>query len=75
MGTYKATQEDLEIRMWCYRNRVIITPVEVGYRKRSWYIEIDVGGKINKSPECYTPTQIWNQIFEYRRYYYEKYKK
>jgi len=49
--------------------------VEIGYRKKKWYVEIDIRGKTYKSPETYTPTTIWEKIFEYRRYYYEKYKK
>jgi hypothetical protein len=75
MGAYNPTTQDLDIRLWCHRNRIFITPVEIGYRKKKWYVEIDIRGKTYKSPETYTPTTIWEKIFEYRRYYYEKYKK
>ena len=74
MGTYNATSKDYDIRLWCHRNNIFITPVETGYRKRNWYVEINLRGKIYKSPETYTPTTIWEKIFEYRRYYYEKYR-
>tara|TARA_R110002020_G_scaffold97222_1_gene232129 strand:- start:678 stop:902 length:225 start_codon:yes stop_codon:yes gene_type:complete len=74
MGAYNPTERDLDIRMWCHRNHIFITPVETGYRERKWYIEIDIRGKIYKSPEHYTPTTIWDKILEYRKYYYEKYR-
>ena len=47
MGPYKATQEDLDIRMWCYRNSISVVPVQVKYGKRQWYVEITVNGKSN----------------------------
>jgi len=75
MGNYKATYQNYTQMVWCHKNAIYITPVEVGFRKRRWYIEISIGGKVNKSPEEYAHTSIWNQIFKYRNYYYEKYKK
>ena len=74
MGAYSATSNDYDIRLWCHRNHIFITPVETGYRERKWYIEINIRGKVYKSPEHYTPTTIWDKILEYRKYYYEKYR-
>tara|TARA_R110002126_G_scaffold41462_1_gene120516 strand:+ start:912 stop:1160 length:249 start_codon:yes stop_codon:yes gene_type:complete len=75
MGPYKATQEDLDIRMWCYRNSISVVPVQVKYGKRQWYIEITINGKSNTSPESYTHLDIWNKVLQFRKYYYNKYAK
>ena len=46
MGAYSATSNDYDIRLWCHRNQIFITPVETGYRERKWYIEINIRGKV-----------------------------
>lgn len=75
MGNYKATQLDNIIRLWCHRNGIKLTPVQEGYGKRSWKIEVSINGKKSLSPEAYSHLNIWSKIFEYRKYYYDKYKK
>jgi len=75
MGPYNATTEDMEIRLWCHRNGIHVTPVQAGYRKRHWYVEITVNGKATISPKSYDHMSIWDKVMEYRKYYYNKYAK
>tara|TARA_B100000902_G_scaffold276227_1_gene261962 strand:- start:1268 stop:1495 length:228 start_codon:yes stop_codon:yes gene_type:complete len=75
MGPYNATTKDMDIRLWCHRNGIYVTPVQEGYRKRRWYVEITVNGKATKSPESYDHMNIWDKVMEYRKYYYNKYAK
>ena len=39
----------------------------------AWYIDITINGKTTRSPHVYIKDVIWEKIYEYYRYYYEKY--
>ena len=39
-----------------------------------WYVTITNQGRTNESPEAYEKTVIWQKIFEYCRYYFDKRK-
>jgi hypothetical protein len=73
MGEYSVTDQDAEARYWCIKNGIKISPFakQAGY----WYIDITVNGKTSRSPHVYIAGLIWEKIYEYYRYYYDKYKK
>jgi len=73
MGTYMPTSEETKAYQWCINNGIFISPSATG--KASWYIEISIGGKTNKSPETYGKTDIWIKLYEFYKYYYDKYEK
>ena len=55
------------------RNNIFIAPFAESSTK--WYLDITINGKRNRSPDVHTKTTLWNQMFKYYIYYYEKYKK
>lgn len=61
-----------EYYRWCINNGIIIWPI--GDLTDSWHIRITINGKTNISPEKYG-NNLWDKVFEYYKYYYEKYKK
>ena len=71
MGRYEATDEDWEAMRWCINNGITIAPF--AKEPGSWYIDITINGKTNRSPHIYIRDMIWEKIYEYYRYYYEKY--
>ena len=73
MGQYTQSSEDTKAYIWCIRNKIFISPLATG--NGSWYIEINNGGKVNRSPESYGPTTIWIKLYEFYKYYYNKYAK
>lgn len=56
---------------WCLKNNIRISPRAKA--NNAWFIEIENHGKIHTSPETYGKTEIWNKIFEYCKYYFNKY--
>jgi len=40
-----------------------------------WFVDIRNKGKTSTSPETYGKTEIWQKIFEYCKYYYDKHRK
>ena len=73
MGQYMPTLEEKKAYHWCINNSILISPFATG--NGSWYIEIKIGGNISRSPEAYGPTTIWIKLYEFYKYYYEKYAK
>ena len=39
-----------------------------------WYIDIEINKKINRSPQAFNPRELWETIFKYYKYYYNKYE-
>ena len=57
---------------WCINNGIYISPFcKENYV--SWYVDIKINGKLNRSPKYYDSREIWEVIFNYYKYYYEKY--
>ena len=71
MGTYETTELDHKAIDWCIRNNIKIAPF--AKQAGAWYIDITINGKTTRSPHVYTKDIIWEKIYEYYRYYYEKY--
>ena len=73
MGQYMATSQERKHMQWCMNNGIKISPF--ARNTYEWYIDIDINNKKNKSPQVYTKKDLWEQIFNYYKYYYNKYGK
>ena len=73
MGQYMATSQERKHMQWCMNNGIKISPF--ARNTYEWYIDIDINNKKNKSPQVYTKKDLWEQIFNYYKYYYNKYAK
>lgn len=73
MGTYVYKPQEYEAMRWCVANNIKISPK--ANTLSSWFIEINLNGKITVSPDTYKKVEIWKQIFKYYKYYYDKYNK
>jgi hypothetical protein len=71
MGTYVPSEIESKTMRWCVSNNIRISP-----KARSdseWSIVIDLNNKIAEDPKQYKKIEIWKKIFEYYKYYYDKY--
>ena len=73
MGNYLATDDEIKAQRWCIKNNILIAPF--AHDANHWWIEITLNGKTKRSPSYYIKTLIWEKIFEYYVYYYNKYYK
>ncbi len=71
MGYYMPTLEETEAYRWCINNGIYISPFANG--EGAWYIEIKINNKTHRSPEPYGSITIWIKLYEYYKYYYNKY--
>jgi hypothetical protein len=69
-----AFEEDLwTAQRWCIREGIYIAPR--AKNDTAWYVVITNKGKVNATPDTFGKTEIWLKIFEYYKYYYDKYRK
>ena len=73
MGKYDPTVEEEKAKKWCWKNNIRISPWCVEYGT-SWKIDIIINNKSFKSPEAFGKGTIWKKMYEYYKYYYDKYK-
>jgi hypothetical protein len=73
MGNAPADSESLEAQRWCIRNNIYISPKAIN--ENSWRIEIINRGNKNVDPSVYRRTEVWEKLFEYCKFYYNKYGK
>ena len=71
MGQYMPTIAETEAYRWCINNGIYISPFANG--EGAWYVDITINGKNNRSPEFYGKVTIWIKVFEFYKYYYNKY--
>jgi hypothetical protein len=74
MGKYIPTNKELDAAEWCIKNNIHISPLKKNYKDQLWYIDIIINGKSSKSPETFGPSIIWQKLYEYASYYYNKYR-
>jgi hypothetical protein len=74
MGNYVPKAIEYEAMMWCVKNGIRITPYPAtqGTGVINWYLDIDIGGDVKRSPTTYKKLLIWKKLFELYRFYYNK---
>jgi len=72
MGKYYATYDEMNAAMWCVKNNIKVSPLKKSYTEDVWYIEIAINGKTHKSPEAYGKVFVWEKMYEFYLYYYNK---
>jgi hypothetical protein len=71
MGDYTPTKEQFKAYRWCVNNGIQVAPF--ARNEASWWIEIKIkNNKTHRSPEFYHKDKIWEKIYEFNEYYYDK---
>jgi hypothetical protein len=70
---YQHSPDEFKAYQWCINNGIYISPF-CKENFTSWYIDIEINKKINRSPQVFNPRELWETIFKYYKYYYDKHK-
>ena len=71
MGNYICSAREQEAYMWCIRNNIFIAPKPQSTTE--WNLVITINGNQNVSPNAYKKNDIWQQLYKFYAYYYDKY--
>ena len=75
MGDYIPSDEEVEAYVWGIRNNLRIAPRACSaVNNNEWYVELNLNGKWTHSGEKFGPVEVWQMVYKYYNYYYEKNK-
>ena len=74
MGDYVPSDKEREAYVWGIRNGYRIAPRAVSNNSdnKEWYVEIHSGGRFHHSGDKFGPVEVWEQVYKYYQYYYDK---
>ena len=75
-GFYSYTKQDMKHVGWCIKKgiKIAIVPHWEG-RSDEWKVELNIKKKIHIDPEIYKANKAHEKMYEYYKYYYDKYRK
>ena len=67
---------ELKIIDWCMRKKILIsTTPDWKDEYNRWIVHININGRIHDDPKRYKDEEALEKMYEYYKYYYDKYKK
>jgi|TARA_Y100000289_G_scaffold8375_1_gene7432 hypothetical protein len=75
-GYYPYTDEQIKMAGWCLNNGIAIA-VSPDWQGSAldWIIEITIKGNTHVDPTKYKQKEVLPKMYEYYKYYYDKYNK
>ena len=70
------TPEEMKAVGWCLSNNIFISCIPNWKEKGiNWFIDIKINKNVHRDPTTYEDEEVFNKIYEYYKYYYDKYNK
>ena len=70
------TPEEMKAVNWCLSNNIFISCIPNWKEKGiNWFIDIKINKNVHRDPNTYEDEEVFNKIYEYYKYYYDKHKK
>ena len=70
-GYHPYTPDDMKRIGWCLKKNIKIAVIPSG---TEWNVQISLNGKIHLDPDRYTGYDALGKMYEYYKYYYDKYR-
>tara|TARA_R110000868_G_scaffold161661_3_gene392395 strand:- start:2073 stop:2390 length:318 start_codon:yes stop_codon:yes gene_type:complete len=74
-GTLAFTDENMSHATWCISNGISVTVTPNWKTGDMWMVEISINKAVNTDPIDYTGEQALYKMYEYFKYYHDKYNK
>jgi hypothetical protein len=74
-GFLPYTKDNTKHFGWCLENKINICVIPNWKTTHFWNVEITINNKVVLDPVDYEPKEALKKMYEYYKYYYEKYNK
>ena len=74
-GTYSYTEAQIKHVRWCMKNGISVSMNPDWKTPDGWYIEIKMKDSIHIVAKSYLAEEAFEKLYEYYKYYYNKYEK
>ena len=71
-GYHPYTPDDMKRVGWCFKKNIKIAVIPSGI---DWCLEITLNDKVHLNPEKFSGFDALGKMYEYYKYYYDKYNK
>ena len=69
---YPYTRADMKRVQWCLNRKIKIAVIPSG---TEWQVEITIDKSVNLDSNIYRAKEAYKKMYEYYKYYYDKYNK
>ena len=71
-GYHPYTPENMKQVSWCMDKNIKIAVIPSG---NEWQVELNINNKVHLDPKVYQGQEATEKMYEYYKYYYDKYNK
>ena len=74
-GAHPYSPQDMKHIAWCMKKgiKIAVIPHWDG-ASNEWRVELNINKKIHLDPNIYKAKEAYEKMYEYAKYYYEKYR-
>ena len=69
------TDDNMKHVAWCMNNSIVVGFSPIWDSEDDWNIDIKINNKSSVDPNTYTGEEVMAKVYEYYKYYYDKYEK
>ena len=69
------TDDNMKHVAWCMNNSIVVGFSPIWDTQDDWTIDIKINSKSCVDPNTYSGEEVMAKVYEYYKYYYDKYEK
>ena len=69
------TDDNMKHVAWCMKNSIVVGFSPIWDTQDDWTIDIKINNKSSVDPNTYNGEEVMAKVYEYYKYYYDKYEK
>ena len=69
------TDDNMKHVSWCMNNSIVVGFSPIWDSQDDWTIDIKINNKSSVDPNTYNGEEVMAKVYEYYKYYYDKYEK
>jgi len=69
------TDDNMKHIAWCMNNNIVVGFSPIWDTEDQWQIDIQINATVSVDPNTYSGDKVMAKVYEYYKYYYDKYEK
>ena len=69
------TDDNMKHVAWCMNNNIVVGFSPLWDTEDQWQIDIQINATVSVDPNTYSSDEVMAKVYEYYKYYYDKYEK
>ena len=69
------TDDNMKHVAWCMNNNIVVGFSPLWDTEDQWQVDIQINATVSVDPSTYSGDEVMAKVYEYYKYYYDKYEK